>query len=171
MALSDIYDSPLGQILMTAEGDSLTGLWFSDRAPEKAVSAPRIPDHGSYPESRRVFDETRAWLDTYFSGKDPGKAPKLAPEGTEFRRKVWDILLTIPYGETLSYGAVARELAAQSGIPVMSAQAVGGAVGHNPISIIIPCHRVIGSDGSLVGYGGGLDRKVRLLSMEQAGDR
>ena len=171
MEFSDIYESPLGQIIMTAEKDALTGLWFLDRAPEEAGTLPRVQDPGSYPECRKVFDEAKAWLNAYFGGKDPGEPPKLAPHGTAFRVQVWKILLAIPYGETVTYGDIAREIAARSGISRMSAQAVGGAVGHNPISIIIPCHRVIGSDGSLTGYGGGLDRKARLLALEQAGDR
>jgi methylated-DNA-[protein]-cysteine S-methyltransferase len=108
-----------------------------------------------------VFDETRRWLDLYFTGEKPDFTPQLAPKGTPFQQRVWEILLTIPYGKTVSYGDVARQIS-----PTMSAQAIGGAVGRNPIGIIIPCHRVIGADGSLTGYGGGLERKRWLLELE-----
>lgn len=110
-----------------------------------------------------VFDQTRRWLDLYFSGREPGFTPALNPVGSAFRRAVWEILLKIPYGQTTTYGQIAREIAAARGLAKMSAQAVGGAVGHNEISIIIPCHRVVGTHGSLTGYAGGIDRKIKLL--------
>jgi len=110
-----------------------------------------------------IFDKTRRWLDLYFSGREPGFTPALNPVGTAFRRAVWEILLKIPYGKTTTYGQIAREIAAARGLAKMSAQAVGGAVGHNEISIIIPCHRVIGAHGNLTGYAGGIDRKIKLL--------
>ena len=110
-----------------------------------------------------VFDQTRRWLDLYFSGREPGFTPALNPAGSAFRRAVWEILLKIPYGKTTTYGQIAREIAAARGLAKMSAQAVGGAVGHNEISIIIPCHRVVGTHGSLTGYAGGIDRKIKLL--------
>lgn len=110
-----------------------------------------------------VFDQTRRWLDLYFSGREPGFTPALNPVGSAFRRAVWEILLKIPYGQTTTYGQIAREIAAARGLAKMSAQAVGGAVGHNGISIIIPCHRVVGTHGSLTGYAGGIDRKIKLL--------
>ena len=113
-----------------------------------------------------VFDQTRRWLDLYFSGREPGFTPALNPVGTAFRRAVWEILLKIPYGQTMTYGQIAREIAAARGLANMSAQAVGGAVGHNEISIIIPCHRVIGAHGNLTGYAGGIDRKIKLLKLE-----
>lgn len=113
-----------------------------------------------------VFDQTRRWLDLYFSGREPGFTPALNPVGSAFRRAVWEILLKIPYGRTTTYGQIAREIAAARGLAKMSAQAVGGAVGHNEISIIIPCHRVIGAHGSLTGYAGGIDRKIKLLKLE-----
>ena len=113
-----------------------------------------------------VFDQTRRWLDLYFSGREPGFTPALNPVGSAFRRAVWEILLKIPYGKTTTYGQIAREIAAARGLAKMSAQAVGGAVGHNEISIIIPCHRVIGAHGSLTGYAGGIDRKIKLLQLE-----
>ena len=147
------YSSPVGILRLESDGKALTGLWFTDQSSTQEDILP-------------IFDETIRWLDIYFSGKDPGYTPKLAPEGTAFRKAVWDILLTIPYGKTMSYGQIAKQIAEEKGIARMSSQAVGGAVGHNPIAIIIPCHRVIGSDGSLTGYGGGLDRKIRLLELE-----
>ena len=110
-----------------------------------------------------VFDQTRRWLDLYFSGREPGFTPALNPAGSAFRRAVWEILLKIPYGKTTTYGQIAREIAAARGLAKMSAQAVGGAVGHNEISIIIPCHRVIGAHGNLTGYASGIDRKIKLL--------
>ena len=110
-----------------------------------------------------VFDQTRRWLDLYFSGREPSFTPALNPAGSAFRRAVWEILLKIPYGKTTTYGQIAREIAAARGLAKMSAQAVGGAVGHNEISIIIPCHRVVGTHGSLTGYAGGIDRKIKLL--------
>ena len=113
-----------------------------------------------------VFDQTRRWLDLYFSGREPGFTPALNPVGSAFRRTVWEILLKIPYGKTTTYGQIAREIAAARGLAKMSAQAVGGAVGHNEISIIIPCHRVVGTHGSLTGYAGGIDRKIKLLQLE-----
>lgn len=126
-----------------------------------------------------VFDQTHRWLDIYFSGLVPDFTPPLAPHGTPFRRVVWKFLLDIPYGETTTYGEIAARIAAQRAVqqgsdspvtPRMSAQAVGGAVGHNPIAILIPCHRVIGTDGSLTGYAAGLDRKRCLLQLEQTGN-
>ena len=113
-----------------------------------------------------VFDQTKRWLDLYFSGREPGFMPALNPAGSAFRRAVWEILLKIPYGKTTTYGQIAREIAAARGLAKMSAQAVGGAVGHNEISIIIPCHRVVGTHGSLTGYAGGIDRKIKLLQLE-----
>ena len=114
-----------------------------------------------------VFDQTRRWLDLYFSGREPGFTPALNPLGSAFRRAVWEILLKIPYGKTTTYGQIACEIAAARGLAKMSAQAVGGAVGHNEISIIIPCHRVIGAHGNLTGYAGGIDRKIKLLQLER----
>ncbi len=113
-----------------------------------------------------IFDQTKRWLDLYFSGREPGFTPALNPVGSAFRCAVWEILLKIPYGKTTTYGQIAREIAAARGLAKMSAQAVGGAVGHNEISIIIPCHRVIGAHGNLTGYAGGIDRKIKLLKLE-----
>ena len=150
------YDSPLGSMTMASNGVALTALWFDGTRWDA-----RTTDKTSVTTSLPVFEETRRWLDLYFTGEKPDFVPLLAPKGTPFRMRVWDILLTIPYGETMSYGVIARRIS-----PTMSAQAIGGAVGHNPIGIIIPCHRVIGADGSLTGYGSGLDRKRWLLELE-----
>lgn len=150
------YDSPLGRITMASNDNALTALWFDGTRSEAYFA-----DEMSTTKMLPVFNETCRWLDLYFDGKKPDFIPQLAPKGTPFRQRVWDILLTIPYGKTVSYGDIARRIS-----PTMSAQAIGGAVGHNPIGIIIPCHRVIGSDGSLTGYGGGLERKRWLLELE-----
>lgn len=151
------YASPLGPILLAADETGLTGLWF-----EGQKYFPSFPGVDYQEKETPVLTETARWLDVYFSGKDPGFLPPLHPQGSPFRQTVWDILLTIPRGQTMTYGEIARRLG------VHSAQAVGGAVGHNPISILIPCHRVVGSDGSLTGYAGGFDRKTRLLQLEGA---
>ena len=149
------WPSPLGEITLASDGRALTGLWFAgqkhDRAGLRGDAQTRdLP----------VFAETRRWLALYFAGREPDFCPPLAPRGTPFQRSVWDRLRRIPYGQTLSYGALAREL----GCP--SARAVGSAVGRNPISLLIPCHRVLGADGSLTGYAGGLARKEALLRLE-----
>ena len=151
------YASPLGPILLAADETGLTGLWFEAQKYFPSFSGVEYQE-----KETPVLTETARWLDVYFSGKDPGFLPPLHPQGSPFRQTVWDILLTIPRGQTITYGEIARRLG------VRSAQAVGGAVGHNPISILIPCHRVVGSDGSLTGYAGGLDRKTRLLQLEGA---
>ena len=113
-----------------------------------------------------VLSEAKRWLDIYFTGREPDFTPPLHPIGSVFRQAIWEILLQIPYGQTTTYGEIARQLAAKLGLPRMSAQAVGGAVGHNEVSIIIPCHRVVGTSGSLTGYAGGIDKKVKLLELE-----
>ena len=151
------YASPLGPILLAADETGLTGLWFEAQKYFPSFSGVEYQE-----KETPVLTETVRWLDVYFSGKDPGFLPPLHPQGSPFRQTVWDILLTIPRGQTITYGEIARRLG------VRSAQAVGGAVGHNPISILIPCHRVVGSDGSLTGYAGGFDRKTRLLQLEGA---
>ena len=157
------YDSPLGGMLMSGDGEALTGLWFEGQKYMPAALPPERPE-------RRlpVFEETVRWLDLYFSGGIPDFTPALNLKGTAFRKAVWEILLTVPYGRTITYGEIAERIAGKTGSGRMSAQAVGGAVGHNPVSLIVPCHRVIGADGRLTGYAGGIDRKVRLLRMEQA---
>ena len=153
------YDSPLGRITLESDGKALTGLWFDDRQP-----VPVMPDAAN--RKMPVFRLTEKWLDLYFSGKKPDFMPPLKLIGTPFRKTVWEILLTIPYGQTMTYGEIASIIAGRRKMPRMSAQAVGGAVGHNPVSLIVPCHRVIGAANALVGYGGGLDRKIRLLALE-----
>lgn len=158
------YDSPLGGITLASDGTVLTGLWFDG---QKYFGSTLSADHE--PGSLPVFEQTKKWLDIYFSGKAPGFTPPLSVRATPFRKAVWDILLTIPFGGTMTYGEIASMIAAQKGLSHMSAQAVGGAVGHNPISLIIPCHRVVGTDESLTGYAGGTDKKLWLLNMEKAG--
>ena len=154
------YHSPLGAITLASDGEALTGLWF-DGQKYFGSTLPLEAETGSTP----AFAQTKQWLDSYFGGKKPDFTPPLRWAATPFRKAVWDILLTIPYGRTMTYGQIAAQLAAQTGKP-QSAQAVGGAVGHNPISLIVPCHRVVGADGSLTGYAGGIDRKVKLLTLE-----
>ena len=157
------YQSPLGRITIVSDGAALIGLWFDD---QRFFDASRPQNH--LEKKLPVFEQADRWLDLYFSGHDPGFTPPLALHTTEFRQAVCRIMLTIPYGRTMTYGSIAEIVARQRGIPRMSAQAVGGAVGHNPVSLIIPCHRVIGAGGALVGYGGGLDRKAALLALEHA---
>lgn len=155
------YSSPLGGVLLAADETGLTGLWFDG----EKYFADNLPDEHAEMETP-ILAETKLWLDIYFTGREPDFMPPLAPVGSEFRRAVWDILLQIPYGRTTTYGEISRQLAEKRGIARMSAQAVGGAVGHNEISIIIPCHRVVGTNGSLTGYAGGIDKKLRLLELE-----
>lgn len=157
------YDSPLGGITLASDGTSLTGLWFDG---QKYFGD--TLDDGHEEKLLPVFEETCRWLDAYFSGREPGFTPPLAMHASPFRKAVWEILRTIPYGKTMTYGEIAKRITGKKGIARMSARAVGGAVGHNPISLIIPCHRVVGTDGSLTGYAGGIDRKVSLLRMEGA---
>ena len=153
------YDSPLGRIMMAGSGEALTGLWFAGQKYFAETLA------AGYTEKEiSVLSGTKRWLDLYFSGMVPDFTPPLEMRGSAFRRAVWEILLSIPYGRTVTYGEIAGRIAGRNG----AAQAVGGAVSHNPVSLIIPCHRVIGADGSLIGYAGGTDRKSCLLRMEQA---
>ncbi len=157
------YHSPLGEITLASDGKALTGLYFVDQKYYGDVLSEEYKE-----ETVPVFDEAIRWLDQYFQGKIPETVPELKIQGTAFRMTIWKILQTIPYGHTMTYGRIAELVAKERGIEKMSAQAVGNAIGHNPISLIIPCHRVIGSDGSLVGYAGGLDRKQKLLELEKA---
>ena len=155
------YDSPLGGILLAADETGLTGLWFNgQKFFARDLPAERVE------QNTPALSEVKRWLDIYFTGKEPDFMPPLHPIGSAFRRSVWDILLRIPYGQTTTYGEIARQLAEKQGRPRIAAQAVGGAVGHNKISIIIPCHRVVGTNGSLTGYAGGIDKKVKLLEWE-----
>lgn len=188
------YNSPLGGMTMTSNGTALTGLWFdedpgseslkdtdwpvfedleeADRpASEAAESSPEteIPeDPPNQPQDiLPVFRDTCRWLDTYFGGEVPDFVPPLEVQDTKFRLEVWDMLKTIPYGQSTTYGKIARAIAEKRGMERMSAQAVGNAVGSNPVVIIIPCHRVLGSDGKLTGYSGGIERKRALLELER----
>ena len=155
------YDSPLGGILLAADEIGLTGLWFDgQKFFARDLPAERVE------QNTPALSEVKRWMDSYFTGKEPDFMPPLHPIGSAFRRSVWDILLRIPYGQTSTYGEIARQLAEKQGRPRIAAQAVGGAVGHNKISIIIPCHRVVGTNGSLTGYAGGIDKKVKLLEWE-----
>lgn len=155
------YNSPLGGILLAADEIGLTGLWFDG---QKYFARDLPAEHVE--QNTPVLSEAKRWLDIYFTGREPDFTPPLHPIGSVFRQAVREILLQIPYGQTTTYGEIARQLAAKLGLPRMSAQAVGGAVGHNEVSIIIPCHRVVGTSGSLTGYAGGIDKKVKLLELE-----
>jgi methylated-DNA-[protein]-cysteine S-methyltransferase len=157
------YESPLGGITLASDGEALTGLWFDG---QKYYADTLQKEHKEKPLP--IFREAERWLDIYFRGKVPDFTPRLHLRTTSsFRKAVWDILLTIPYGQTMTYGEIANRIAKQKGIARMSAQAVGGAVGHNPIALIVPCHRVVGTNGSLTGYAGGIDKKRKLLKLEQ----
>ncbi|WP_019124970.1 methylated-DNA--[protein]-cysteine S-methyltransferase [Peptoniphilus grossensis] len=193
MLYRSIYSSPLGKILILFHEGTLLGLYFEGQEEfnvlikneevknfddgkdsdikDKNLSGKSLGHEKNKVSGEKICDdkilgETKKWLDLYFSGEEPNFTPKLKLEGTEFRREVWKILLKIPYGETLTYKDIAEKLVASGKYERMSAQAVGGAVGHNPFSIIIPCHRVVGTSGSLTAYAGGLARKVRLLELE-----
>ena len=148
---------------MAADENGLTGLWFEGQK----YFANTLPDEHVSQETP-VLTKAKKWLDIYFSGDEPDFMPPLHPSGSPFRQEVWKILSEIPYGQTATYGRIAQQLAKDLGLSRMSAQAVGGAVGHNEISIIIPCHRVVGTGGSLTGYAGGMDKKVKLLELERA---
>ena len=159
MYYSAAYDSPVGRLCLCGGGETLSGLWLEGQK----YFGGKILAGSVEQEDLPVFGQARAWLDRYFAGDrpSPDELP-LAPVGSEFQKKVWEILCSIPYGQTITYGGIAKQ------IGNTSAQAVGGAVGHNPISIIIPCHRVVGSGGSLTGYAGGIDKKIWLLKHENA---
>ena len=162
MTFTQHYDSPLGGILLAADETGLTGLWFDG---QKYFARDLPIQHTE--QDTPVLSETRRWLDMYFTGREPDFLPPLHLAGSPFRQEVWALLRQIPYGETTTYRALAEAVARKRGLRQMSAQAVGGAVGHNPISIIVPCHRVVGSDGSLTGYAEGLDIKEYLLELER----
>ena len=163
MQYTTFYESPIGRMLLAADDSGLTGLWF-----EGQKYFARCLDRETEEKELPVFAEAKRWLDIYFSGKEPDFTPPLHFIGTDFQKEVWEILCAIPYGQTMTYGAIADQLAKKRGLSRMSAQAVGGAVGHNNLSIIVPCHRVVGSDGSLTGYAGGIERKTFLLNLENA---
>lgn len=157
------YNSPVGRLLLAEKDGSLTGLWIEGQKYYPSFLQQEMSEKLDSP----VLCQAKQWLDRYFGRKRPqiSELP-LSPAGSEFRKAVWKILCKIPYGETVTYGEIARKLAADRGLDNMSAQAVGGAVGHNPVSIIIPCHRVVGANGSLTGYAGGIEKKIRLLVHE-----
>lgn len=155
------YKSPLGRMPLAVDEEGLTGAWFEGQKYLPEGVAPENEETALPP----VLESACRWLDLYFSGQEPDFMPRLHLEGTAFRRAVWELLRKIPYGKTTIYGALAKQLEAETGRRV-SAQAVGGAVGHNPVSILVPCHRVVGQQGSLTGYAGGLDKKLRLLILE-----
>ena len=157
------YASPLGGITLACDERAIVGLWFDGQR----YFGRTLPERTEHKE-QSLHQQAKKWLDLYFSGRKPDFLPPLSYGNTPFRRAVSDIMLSIPYGQTMTYGEIAAILARQRGIEKMSAQAVGGAVGHNPISLMIPCHRVVGTGGSLTGYGGGIERKKKLLLLEGA---
>lgn len=162
MEYAHYYNSPLGKILLASDGHALTGLWFEG---QKYFAAKLDPDHEE--KKLPVFARTAEWLAMYFDGENPAFMPPLTLKGTPFQKEVWEAMLAIPFGQTTTYAKIAAEIARRRGLASMSAQAVGSAVAHNPISLIIPCHRVVGSDGSLTGYAGGIEKKEWLLAMER----
>lgn len=193
MIYKKLYNSSLGEILILGDLEGILGIYFECQREfydflnseeiknfedaknfeledknfkRKSLFHEKNKVSGEDICENKIFDETKRWLDIYFSHEEPKFTPKLNIKGSEFRKDVWKILLEIPYGKTLTYKAIAEKLVESKKYVRMSAQAVGGAVGHNPISIIIPCHRVVGASGSLTGYAGGLDRKVKLLELE-----
>ena len=163
MQYTTTYQSPLGGILLAGDEAGLTGLWFDG---EKYYADHLDPEH----EEKEIplFQSVKKWLAIYFSGEEPDFMPTVHMIGSDFQLAVWEILRKIPYGHTVTYGQIAKMIAKQKGLSRMSAQAVGGAVGHNEISVIVPCHRVVGTNGSLTGYAGGIDKKIKLLELEKA---
>ena len=158
------YESPLGGMTMASDGTSLTGLWFDGQK----YYASTLYDGNEENDSLPVFDTVRRWLDIYFSGEEPDFTPPLLLRGTLFQQRIWEQLQCIGYGQTITYGELGRLVAQIYGLTSVCARSVGGAVGHNPISLIIPCHRVLGASGKLTGYAGGTDRKAILLKMEKS---
>ena len=155
------YDSPLGPITLACDETAIIGLWFDGQKYFGNILPEQLAE-----KEHPLLQDAKRWLDIYFSGRAPDFTPPLRYDSTPFRKVVCDIMLPIPYGKTMTYGEIAAEIAIQQGLEKMSAQAVGGAVGHNPISLMIPCHRVVGTSGSLTGYAGGIDKKMKLLELE-----
>ena len=155
------YQSPLDEITIVSNGSAITGLWF---AKQKHFDAELGENNAN--SDLPIFTKAMRWLDVYFAGKNPGEIPPIQLDGTPFQLEVWRILQTIPYGEHTTYGEIAKNIAKKRGIAKMSARAVGGAVGRNPISIFVPCHRVVGSNGKLTGYASGIEKKIKLLKLE-----
>lgn len=166
MKFVSTYKSPLGNMIMSSDGDNLTGLWFENQKYFDLSLVTKCEN-----QQLPVFDKTKQWLDIYFCKEKPNFTPEIKFDASAFRQQVWNILLEIPYGSVVTYGEIAKRIAESRGVERISAQAVGGAVGHNPISIIVPCHRVIGANGNLTGYAGGLDKKKYLLDLETRQDR
>ncbi|WP_294464026.1 methylated-DNA--[protein]-cysteine S-methyltransferase [uncultured Anaerofustis sp.] len=157
------YRSPIGDILIASKNDKLIGLWIENQKYYLAGLKEEITEN----DNIKILNKTKNWLDRYFFKERPEiNELELEPAGSDFRKSVWKILCKIPYGKVITYNDIAKEIAREKGIETMSAQAVGGAVSHNPISIIIPCHRVVGSNGSLTGYAGGIEKKIKLLELE-----
>ena len=164
MLYKTYYKSPIGNLILVSDGDNLIGLYIENQK----YYLNGIKQELTSKDNLQVFENTKKWLDRYFAKENPSiKEILLAPIGGEFRQKVWKILCEIPYGKTTTYGEIAKRIAKEMDKEKMSAQAVGNAVGHNPISIIIPCHRVVGKDGSLTGYAGGIEKKRILLELER----
>lgn len=161
MKYTSHYTSPFGDILLAADDEGLTGLWFEGH---RYYGDHLDPSHQDL--ETPAIQEAKNWLDTYFSGQNPKTTPPLHIIGSDFQKEICDIMLQIPFGQVRTYGDIAQEIAKKRGIKQMSSRAVGGAVGHNPVSIIVPCHRVVGANGNLTGYGGGIDRKIKLLTLE-----
>lgn len=165
MIYTSTYSSPLGAILLASKNNELIGLWFKGQK----YYLNSINEEIQVKDEEEILKKTKNWLDRYFKGEKTSiKEIKINPNGTDFQKEVWKILCDIPYGKTITYKEIADKISKKRGLKSMSAQAVGGAVGHNPISIIIPCHRVIGKSGNLTGYAGGLDKKEYLLKLEQS---
>lgn len=158
---ASIYNSELGKIIIVANGNAITSIWFDDH------NEIDLSNEQFIFEDITIIKETQKWLDLFFLGKDPGPIPNTFLSGSEFQMKVWNIIRTIPYGKTITYKDIANIIVDIRGEGKMSAQAVGGAVGKNPIPILIPCHRVMGKNGKLTGFGCGIERKVRLLEIEK----
>lgn len=157
------YTSPIGGIMLASDGKNIVGLWLEGQK----YFADTVEEEMFQKDNLVVFKKAKEWLDRYFRGEKPEITElPLAPIGGEFRQAVWKILCEIPYGQVMTYGEIAQRIAKKRGVKCMSSQAIGGAVGHNPISLIIPCHRVVGTNGSLTGYAGGLDKKIKLLRLE-----
>ena len=166
MQYTSHYRSPIGNILLAADEIGLTGLWFEG---QKYFALYLDKEHEE--KEIPIFEKAKEWLDIYFAGKEPDFTVPLHFTGTDFQNEVWEILCAIPCGRTMTYGEIAKQVASKKGLPRMSAQAVGGAVGRNGISILVPCHRVVGANGSLTGYAGGIDKKIKLLQLEKADTR
>ncbi|WP_050637382.1 methylated-DNA--[protein]-cysteine S-methyltransferase [Candidatus Stoquefichus sp. SB1] len=157
------YDSPIGKMILASDGQALIGLWLYNQK----YFLGQLHEELVEKDDLNVFHLTKQWLDQYFNQQKPSITNlPLAPRGSKFQKDVWQILCEIPYGEVVTYGSIASQMAQKMKRETMSAQAVGGAVSHNPISIIIPCHRVVGSNGNLTGYAGGIDKKIKLLELE-----